>query len=309
MSVFFHWAQATPRIWQEAMAERSIGSIYLDSNMPGDAGEVEYAVVWAPPGGLLKTFPNLKYIFSIGAGVTHITEDPDYPAHVPIVRLQDELLVLDMSCHIIHWVLHFHRHYARYKSYQSEKKWQRHRYPENAEKRVAIMGLGQTGLDACARLRDLDFTVTGWARSPKKIEGVKCLHGDDQFANLLEEADILVNLLPLTADTTDILDAAAFSKMPEGAFLINCGRGSSIKDADLLAALDSGRIEAAALDVFREEPLPDDSPYWTHPAVSVTPHAAAPTNERSAARFIADQIRKCMDGGLPAPIVDPARGY
>ena len=309
MAIFFHWSEATPDIWQDALVSAGVEPDLRSAEAIGNPQEIDYAVVWAPPAGLLKTFENLRYIFSIGAGVTHITLDPDFPRDVPIVRLQDRLLVLDMSCHIIHWVLHFHRYYARYARYQAERKWLRHRYPENAQRRVTVLGLGQTGQDACRRLSDLGFAVTGWARSEKSIEGVRCLAGEAAFDTALREADILVNLLPLTDATTNILNASAFDRMPDGSFLINCGRGSSIEDDALLAALRSGRIEAAALDVFREEPLPADSPYWDHPGVHVTPHAAAPTNEHSAAEFIAMQIRKSMDGDVPAPIVDLDRGY
>jgi len=309
MAIFFHWTQATEDIWRAAFSQLNAGSDFRSVDALGDLSEIEYAVVWAPPKGLLAQFPNLRYIFSIGAGVTHITLDPDWPSHVPIVRLQDRLLVQDMSCHIIHWVLHYHRHYARYRQYQGEKKWLRHKYPPNARCRVSVLGLGQTGLDACRRLRDLGFGVTGWARSQKQIDGVRCLAGPEHLETVTSEADILVNLLPLTPETTNLLDASVFNRMPRGAFLINVSRGMTIVDADLLAALDSGQIEAAALDVFREEPLPADDPYWTHPAVSVTPHAAAPTNEESAAEFIARQVRTCLDGGIPSPIVDMARGY
>ena len=309
MAILFHWDGATPKLWRDAFESAGCGTDIRTFDAPGDHADIDFAVVWAPPTGKLKAIPNLKYIFSIGAGVTHVTLDPDWPAHVPIVRLQDQMLVLDMSCHIIHWVLHFHRFYARYARQQAAARWQRHRYPENAERRVSILGLGQTGQDACIRLRDLGFPITGWARSPKSIEGVRCLAGDAAFATVVSEADILVNLLPLTDATTDILDTSVFDQMPEGSFIINCGRGSSVNDVDLLAALDGGRIEGAALDVFREEPLPKDSPFWDHPGISVTPHAAAPTNERSAAEFIAAQIRLAMDGGTPAPIVDLERGY
>ena len=309
MAIFFHWSEARPDIWFDALVSAGIEPDLRFADAIGDPQDIDFAVVWAPQPGVLKSFESLRYIFSIGAGITHITLDPDFPHNVPIVRLQDRLLVLDMSCHIIHWVLHFHRHYARYARYQAERKWLRHRYPENARRRISVLGLGQTGQDACRRLCDLGFAVTGWARSEKTIEGVRCLAGEAAFDRAVDEADILVNLLPLTDATTNVLDASALSRMPGGSFLINCGRGSSIDDDALLTALDSGRVEAVALDVFREEPLPADSPYWDHPAVSVTPHAAAPTNEHSAAEFIAQQIRKCLDGGVPAPIVDLDRGY
>ncbi|MGI9435039.1 MAG: NAD(P)-dependent oxidoreductase, partial [Geminicoccaceae bacterium] len=207
MAIYFHWDQATDDIWQAAFEKAGIGTDIRREGDIGDPDEVEFAVVWAPPKGRLKDFSNLKYIFSIGAGITHITLDPDAPLDVPIVRLQDEMLVLDMSCHIIHWVLHFHRHYFRYKHYEIEKKWLRHRYPENRERRVAVLGLGQTGFNACCLLRDLQFDVTGWSRSPKDIEGVTCLSDDDALPDVLSRADILVNLLPLTPATTDLINA------------------------------------------------------------------------------------------------------
>ncbi|NNE80592.1 MAG: hypothetical protein HKN18_10000, partial [Silicimonas sp.] len=146
MAIFFHWTEAKLEIWRNAFAAEGISVDLRSVEDPGATEDIEHAVVWAPPQGLLRQFPNLKYIYSIGAGVTHITLDPDYPAEVPIVRLQDRLLVEDMSCHIIHWVLHYHRHYARFRQYQGERKWLRHRYPENAKRRVSVLGLGQTGL-------------------------------------------------------------------------------------------------------------------------------------------------------------------
>lgn len=309
MAIYFHWEQATDSLWRSAFEAAGSGSDIRLEGAIGDPDDVDYAVVWAPPVGRLAQFQNLKYIFSIGAGVTHITLDPDAPLNVPIVRLQDDMLVLDMSCHVIHWVLHFHRYYNRYKLYETERKWLRHRYPENGDRRITVLGLGQTGLEACRRLRDLEFDVTGWSRSPKELDGVKCLHGEQTFHQVMRQADILVNLLPLTPETTDLINTDTLSLMPAGAFIINCSRGGTIVDADLLAALNSGHIEAAALDVFREEPLEKSDAYWSHPKVSVTPHAAAPSNERSAARFIANHIRRAQEGGEPWPIVDLERGY
>jgi len=309
MAIYFHWTQATQDLWNTAFETAGAGSDIRREGNIGNPDDIEYAVVWAPPAGRLKEFKNLKYIFSIGAGVTHITLDPDTPWNVPIVRLQDDMLVQDMVGHILHWTLHYHRYYNRYKRYQREKKWLRHRYPENSERPVAVLGLGQTGLTTCNHLRDLGFDVYGWSRSPKKIDGITCLHGDESFPDVLATADILVNLLPLTEETTDLINAENIAHMPDGAFIINCGRGGTIVDQDLISALDSGKLEAAALDVFREEPLTEESPYWTHPSVDVTPHTAAPSNQRSAAKFIANHIRGAMDGGIPSPIVDHARGY
>ncbi|MCP5072269.1 MAG: glyoxylate/hydroxypyruvate reductase A [Rhodobacteraceae bacterium] len=309
MAIYFHDDNARKESWSFAFAEANAGTDIRYEGALGNLEDVEFAVVWAPPIGRLASFPNLKYIFSIAAGVTHITLDPSAPLHIPIVRLQDEIMALDMSCHILHWVLHFHRYYNRYKLYEGKQEWLRHKYPENSDRRVVILGVGQTGLVVCRHLVDLDFDVTGWSRSSKKIEGVTCFNGDAALPDVLAKADILVNLLPLTPATTDLINTNTLAQMPDGAFIINCSRGGTIVDADLLAALDSGKIEAVSLDVFRQEPLPADDPYWSHPKVSVTPHTAAPSNERSAAKFVADHIRRILDGGKPWPIVDLERGY
>lgn len=309
MAILFHWEGATLDIWLDAFRAHDLGSDIRLVNSLGDIETIDHAVVWDPPPGLLRNLPNLKYIFSIGAGVNHITDDPQAPVNVPIVRLQDSMLVLDISCHIIYMVLHFHRHYWRYKNYEQQKKWLRHKYPANEDRRVAVLGLGQTGLNACKRLRELEFDVIGWSNSAKTIEGIRCLHGPEAFAEVLAQADILVNLLPLTPLTQGLLNDTAFASMPDQSFLINCGRGGTVVDEHLLAALDRGRIEAAALDVFPSEPLAPTSPYWDHPAVTVTPHAAAPSNEKSAADFIAGNIRKSLDGEKPSPVVDFSKGY
>lgn len=309
MTILFHWPEGNVDLWRRSFAE-IVGPVRVETvETAGRAGDVEYAVVWAPPFGLLKTFPNLRAIFSIGAGVTHITDDPELPAHVPVVRLSDDMLVLDMSAHVIHWVLHFHRFYYRYRAYQAEELWRRHRYPDNAGRTVGILGLGRTGTDAAARLRGLEFPVLGWSRTAKSVDGMECRHGLPGLGEVLARSDILVNLLPLTSETADLLNAERFALMPDGSFLINPSRGGTIVDEDLIAALDSGKLEAAALDVFREEPLPPGHPFWRHPKVHVTPHAAAASNERSAARFIARNIRTMLDGGQPSPIVDRKRGY
>ncbi|WP_166416399.1 2-hydroxyacid dehydrogenase [Cochlodiniinecator piscidefendens] len=309
MAIYFHWEQSTADIWQDAFGT-ALSHVDLRTEQAlGDPKDVQFAVVWAPPKGRLKQFPNLKYIFSIGAGVTHITDDPDTPLHVPIVRLQDDMLVQDMSCHILHWVLHFHRFYDLYKRQQAEKVWKRHLYRDNQERNVVILGLGQTGLDACQRLSDLGFKVTGWSKSQKSLTGVDCLHGEGSLRHALSRASILVNLLPLTPETTDLINKETIEMMPDGAFVINCSRGATIVDDDLRQALNTGKIEAAALDVFRDEPLPQNEWYWTHPKVNVTPHAAAPSNERSAAQFIASHIHRALNGEKPWPIVDLQRGY
>ena len=259
--------------------------------------------------GDLLNYPSLKAILSLGAGVEHVLRDPDLPEGVPIVRLVDDMLSQDMSLHVVHWVVHFHRNYHVYAGDQGDKRWQRLRFPDTAERRVGILGMGELGGEAARRVRDLGFAVAGWSRTPKTIEGVESFHGPDDLMPFLRRTDILASLLPLTPATENLMDADKFAAMPEGAFLISLSRGAIFVDEDLLAALDSGHIAGAALDVFRTEPLPPDDPFWSHPKVWVTPHAAGPTNDRSAARKMAENINRVLAGGAPHPILDLEQHY
>ena len=240
MAIYFHWVQASLGLWKNAFEEAGSGTDIRTEAAVGDSDEIEFAVVWAPPPGRLRTFRNLRYIFSIGAGVTHITTDPQAPLHVPIVRLLDDNLVLDMACHVIHWVLHYHRHYHRYRIYQTARKWLRHRYPENQSRNVVVLGLGQTGTAVCRHLGQLGFKLSGWSRTPKELDGIDCVHGDQALPELLGRAEILVNLLPLTPSTSNLINARMIDLMPDGAFLINCGRGGTVADADIAGRVQGG---------------------------------------------------------------------
>lgn len=307
--VAFIWDGADAAQWRSRMAD-VLGDfdmrVYPDI---GDPADIDYAMVWMPPPGELARYANLKAIFSIAAGVTHITRDPGWPRHVPVVRLTDEVLSLDMACHAIHWVLHFHRGYGQCRADQANKIWRRPVYPPNAQCRVGVLGMGTIGQTVARHLRGLGFDVAGWSRSPKQIDGVASYFGNDQLPAFLAGARILVSVLPPTPETANLLDARALGLLPEGASFINMGRGEVVDDAALLRLLDSGRIANAALDVFRVEPLPEDSPYWTHPRVYVTPHAAGPTGIEYGARRIAENIKLMLAGGMPDSVMDPDKGY
>ena len=275
----------------------------------GKIEEIEYALVWKPPHGLLKSLPSLRAIFSLGAGVDHVFADPQLPEGVPIVRLVDPQLTRQMTEYAVLHTLRFHRQAPGYEAQQRERVWRELPQKQTAERRIGVMGLGEIGGAVARALVGFGFEVAGWTRSPKAIDGVENYAGRTRLAAFLARSDILICVLPLTSDTTDILDARAFAAMPRGAFVINIGRGRQLVETDLLAAFMSGQIAGAALDVFRTEPLPADSPLWSHPAVTVTPHVAAMTDPRSAVQQVADNIRRIRAGQKPINIVDPRAGY
>jgi glyoxylate/hydroxypyruvate reductase A len=212
----------------------------------GDPADIEFTLVTGGKPGMYKDFPNLKAIFSFGAGVDHLMRDPDVPKDVPIGRGVNASLVQNMTHYVVHWVLHFHRGYHRYREFQGQAKWQTLAFVYPGVRRVGFMGLGALGTDAARHTAALGFATAGWSRAPKSVDGVESFHGADQLTPFLARTDMLVCLLPLTPETTGIINADNLAALPEGAFVINPGRGSHAVEDDVRAALDSGHIEAAA---------------------------------------------------------------
>jgi glyoxylate/hydroxypyruvate reductase len=278
-----------------------------------DPADIHYAAVWKPAQGEIAAFANLRVIFNLGAGVDALMADSSLP-RVPLVRVAVGDLTARMTEYVALHVLMHHRQEPYLRASQREKRWQpKFQWPASAIS-VGIMGLGTLGASAAAALRHLGFRVSGWSRSPKQIDGVGCFHGTAQLDAFLQGADILVCLLPLTADTRHILNRGLFAKLnrnsPIGApVVINAGRGGLQNEADILQCLDDGTLGAVSLDVFADEPLPADSPFWTHPKVVLTPHNAADTDPDAISKYVADQIERFEAGGRLENVVDPARGY
>ncbi|WP_322982061.1 glyoxylate/hydroxypyruvate reductase A [Pseudomonas sp. C11] len=309
MALLFSYAGANTETWHLELEKHIPDLDFRVFPDVGDPAEIEYAALWMHPLGDLRRYPNLKMILSLGAGVEHIIRDPDLPEGVPIVRLVDDLVVRDMAMHAVHWVIHFHRNYHLYQQDQPQKLWRRHPHLAPNRRRIGLLGMGAMGAVTAKFIRDLGFSVAGWARDPVNIEGVEFFHGDDHFEEFLQRTDILINVLPLTPDTVGLLNSARFAQLPAGACVINISRGPILVEEDLVAALDSGHLEAAALDVFCSEPLATDSPLWSHPKVFVTPHIAGINYAHSAAKLMTDNIKRVRSGELPFPIYDPVRGY
>ncbi len=295
--------------WHRAFRELLPDMEVRDWSDPGDPDAIEFALVWQPPRGALRGFPNLKAIFSIGAGIDHLSSDPELPEGVPIVRMVEPGLTAGMVEFVVMSALYHHRFMLDYALQQRSKTWREIEQIPTTRRRVGILGLGVLG-GACAdKLLDFGFPVAGWSRRPKDLPGVESFHGADGLTPFLKRSDILVCLLPLTPETEGILNAETLAALPRGAALISVGRGKHTFEADLLAALDSGQLGGATLDVFRDEPLPPDSPFWTHPRVVVTPHIASMTIAETAAEAVAANIRRIQAGQAPEHIVNLKRGY
>jgi glyoxylate/hydroxypyruvate reductase len=273
----------------------------------GDPAEIDIALVWRPPQGELARYPNLRAILSLGAGIDGLIGDPELP-DVPLARMVDPSLTRTMTEYVLLAVLRHHREFDRFERAQQAREWAYAFPPQAAERRVGIMGLGELGSAAARRLVAEGFQVLGWSRSPKVLDGVVSYAGRSELHAFLHRTDVLVCLLPLTADTVGILDAATFTGLPHGAFLINVARGQHLIERDLVEALDSGHLAGATLDVFREEPLPPESPLWEHPKVLVTPHVASYSLPATAASGVAANIRRVLAGEPLLHQVERARG-
>jgi len=275
----------------------------------GDPAQIDYALVWRPEPGLLASLSNLKLILSLGAGVDHVLKDPQLPRDIPIVRLVDPYLIDAMSEYVTLQVLRLHRQDLDYRAQQDAEVWRELPQKNAGERPVGILGFGEIGQDAGRKLAALGFPVSGWNRSKRTLPGFTTYAGPDGLSQLLRPTEILVCLLPLTPETEGILCARTFAELPHGAGLVNAGRGAHLVEEDLIPALATGQLSAAALDVFREEPLPPGHPFWHHPRILVTPHIAGVTNPATAARVILENIRRYEQSEPLLNQVDPARGY
>jgi glyoxylate/hydroxypyruvate reductase A len=286
--------------------------VVLDEDF--DKSAVRYVATWGPKPESLSGLPNLKAIFSLGAGVDHLMSYPDLP-DVPIVRVAQDDLTHRMSEYmVLHCLMHL-RDQRRFDEDQKAKRWQPDRAPPIAgDVRVGIMGFGVLGQDSARKLKMMGFDVAGWSRTAKDVEGFEVYAGEEGLTPFLNRTDILIALMPLTPETEGMLNRSLFQKLARdgklgGPILINAGRGKLQVEADILSCLDDGTLRSATLDVFETEPLPEDSPLWAHPHVTVTPHNSATSEPEATARYIAHQIRRYEAGEPFEAVVDKKRGY
>lgn len=273
------------------------------------AEDIRYCVAWKPQSGMLRKLPNLKIVFSMGAGVDGIMADATYPREIPLARVVDDTLAQAMSEYVVFNTLYWHRRMDDFAALQRESKWRQLPAPRAPFVRVGILGFGVLGQAAARALSALNYQLLGWSATPKNVDGVRTFHGAGQLNAFLSETDILVCLLPLTPDTSGILNEKTFAALPNGACVINAARGGHLVEADLIAAIDRGHLRGASLDVFNTEPLPQTSPLWSHPKIVITSHSAAFTDPASFMRQVATTIQRIDQGLPPENLVDFTRGY
>ena len=275
---------------------------------PPGAAQADHAVVWAPPQQFVDEQAGLKGLFNIGAGVDALLK-LKLPPTIKLVRLDDAGMSVQMAEYVSHAVIRHFREFDGYEADVAQGKWSYRKPRLRTDFPVGVMGLGVLGERVARALRQFDFPVRGWSRSPKAMADVACYAGPGAFSTFLSSCRVLVNLLPLTAETHNILNRETLSRLRPGGYLINVARGAHLVDEDLLALLDSGQMAGATLDVFRTEPLPPEHGFWKHPKITVTPHTSARTLREESIAQIAGKILALERGEPIAGLVDPVRGY
>ncbi len=268
----------------------------------------EVAVVYNPDPALVREFTALKWVQSLWAGVDGLLELPEF-AKIAIARMIDPLMSQAMAEAVMAWSLYLHRDMPHYLKLQRQKRWQPMPYTPAQDRKIGILGCGELGLAAIGKLIENHFTLSGWSRSPKQIKGAAHYHGQPGLTHILQESDILICLLPLTPATHHLLDLEKLSLMKSGACLINFARGAIIDTNALISLLDKQHIQHAVLDVFETEPLPEDSPLWVHPAVTILPHISAPSSVESTSVIAAANLQRWLQNGIVPPTVDRRQGY
>jgi glyoxylate/hydroxypyruvate reductase A len=313
MNILYHMADDDPAPWLSDLAAY-LPQARVRVWQAGDREPADYALVWKPPLELLQHRPGLKAVFNLGAGVDAILDllnrHPDLlPPHVPLIRIEDAGMGAQMAEYVNLAVV---RHFRRMNDYARQQQsgiWQPLAPRVRSGHHIGVMGMGALGAHVAASLAAAGFPVRGWSRGPKQVDGVQCHHGDEGLDRFLNGLQVMINLLPLTADTGNILDRRLFAKLARGAQLINVARGAHLVDEDLLSALADGQLAAATLDVFRQEPLPASHPFWREPRIEITPHVSAVTQRTESVQQIAAKINALERGAAVAGIVDPILGY
>ena len=309
MHLVFYSETDDPAPWREALCSALPWLVFETWPAVQDPAAVDCTLVWKPPRGWHARFPRLRAILSLGAGVDALLEDPTLPAGVPVTRMVDAGMGRQMAEYALCGVMQFHRRLHEYARLQREARWQPLPPTLARDFPVGVMGLGVLGAQAASLIAGLGYPVHGWSRTPRTLPGVRCHAGAQALDGFLQSVRVLVNFLPLTPDTRGLVDARLLSRLPRGAFLVNLARGGHVVETDVLAALDSGQLGGAMLDVFAREPLPADDPLWRHPGVVVTPHVAAVTLAGDAAGQVLDNLRRLRAGEPLQGLVDRARGY
>ncbi|ELY4662027.1 glyoxylate/hydroxypyruvate reductase GhrA [Cronobacter muytjensii] len=313
MEILFYHPTFDVAQWA-ALLQRHLPHARLRAWEPGDNAPADYALVWHPPYEMLRGRTHLKAIFVLGAGVdsllSRLDAHPDLlPPDVPLCRMEDTGMAAQMQEYAVSQVLHWFRRFDDYAALQREAKWQPLEEYRHADFTIGVLGAGVLGGQVAQSLHSWGFPVRCWSRGRKEYPGIESFAGTHELAAFLRGTRVLINLLPNTPETVGIINGGLLAALEDNAYVLNLARGVHLVEEDLLAALDSGKIKGAMLDVFHQEPLPAESPLWRHPRVRLTPHVAAVTRPEEAAAFIAQSISRIERGETPQNQVDVARGY
>ena len=306
MNITVCFDKLDPNPWVQALTA-ALPQARVSAWTPG-AAQADLAIVWAPPQQFIDEQPGLQALFNIGAGVDALLR-LQLPAGLKVVRLDDAGMSVQMAEYVCHAVI---RHFREFDGYDADTltgKWSYRKPRSRADFAVGVMGLGVLGERVARALQVFDFPVNGYSRSPKQIDGVRCFAGPDQLGEFIQASRILVNLMPLTPETENILSRATLSQLQRGGYLINVARGRHLVEDDLIALIDEGHLAGATLDVFRTEPLPAEHPFWRHPKIIVTPHTSARTLREESIAQIVGKIQALQRGEPIRGVVDPQRGY
>ncbi|AZR93873.1 glyoxylate/hydroxypyruvate reductase A [Bordetella trematum] len=298
-----------PAEWLEPLKKALPGSDIILWNEAIPPQQAELAVVWNPPAALFERETALRAVFNLGAGVDALFRLPTLPASLPIVRLEDAGMAVQMAEYAAHALVRASRRFDDYERLQQAGQWEPLPELDRSEWPVGVLGMGVMGARVASVLAAMDYPVAGWSRSGKAPEGVQAFGGRENLDRFLARTRVLINTLPLTDDTRDLLRHETLSRLLPGAHVINMGRGAHLVEEDLLALLDSGHVAGATLDVFRNEPLPPEHPFWKHPRVRITPHIAAISLRRETIAQVAEKIRAYQRGEPLSGTVSRDRGY
>ena len=308
MSILYRSDAARGPAWAQYFAQKAPDLDFRVWPDAGNLGDIEYLIAWQPPREFLASLPRLKVLFSSGAGIDHL-DFGAVPAHVPIVRMVEPGIINGMVEYVSLAVLALHRDFFDYVEAKAARRWNPLEVPPASARTIGVMGMGVLGCAVLERLASYGFRLRGWNRSLRPMDGVESFAGAEQLQPFLAGCDVLVCLLPLTTATQGILNRDLFAMLPRGASLINVGRGPHLVDADLLEALDLGRLSRAILDVTEPEPLPADHPLWAHPRVFITPHVASMTQPETAAPILLENLHRHRRGEPLQGLIDRLRGY
>lgn len=309
MSVLLASTVGPAERWIEPLRAALEREVFRTDPEAADLSDVDVALFARKVPGLYERLPNLRLIIGLQAGIDSLLDDPELPGDIPMTRAgrpQGDRMIAE---YVLLHVLRHHRNMPYFLANQRAGIWDKPEVLEASERRIGFMGFGIIAMPCATMVRDIGFQVAAWTRSPKDVPGIENFHGEDGLEPFLARSEIVINVLPVTAQTKNILCARTFDMLPEGATVINIGRGEHVVDEDLMAALDSGHLAAATLDVYRTEPLPTDHPFWAHPGITLMPHTARKSRPDHVAPQVAENVRRLRTGEPLLQLVDREAGY